>query len=186
MKMPIHHRFVRELNTGIKPCSTGRSSVCNRIAQVFSVSKNRTLESRIDDCLCVRQVLFIHLRTNVSTGCNIGSIHLRIVKRFVRHDHKMMAGKCSVTAVVPVIHINDTPGTASDNPVITKEHSFKRTILNGGFLCRCQSGSKVLTSEKNSAKLYWSEAVQHSKERIFSSDSLVSFRSPNKKFVAGY
>ena len=180
MKMPIHHRFVRELNTGIKPCSTGRSSVCNCIAQVFSVGKNRTLESRIDDCLCVRQVIFIHFRTNVSTGCNIGSIHLCIVKRFIRHDYKMMAGKCSVTAVVPVVHIDDTPDTTSDNPVITKEHSFKRTILNGGFLCRCQSGSKVLTSEDSPAKLHWSKAVQHSKECIFSGDSLVSIHSPDK------
>ena len=186
MNMTVHHNFARKFNTRIEPSSARLLSVGNRIAQMFSVSKNRTLESRIDDCLCVRQVLFIHLRTNISTSCNIGGVHLCIVKRFVRHDHKMMAGKRSVTAVVPVIHIDDTPGTASDNPVITKEHSFKRTILNGSFLCRCQSGSKILTSEKNSAKLYWSKAVQHSKERIFSSDSLVSFRSPNKKFVAGY
>ena len=180
MKMPIHHRFIRELNARIEPCSTRRSSVCNRIAQVFSVSKNRTLESRINDCLCVLQVLFIHLRTNVSTSCNIGSIHLCIVKCFIRHDNKMMAGKCSVTAVVPVIHINDTPDAASDIPIIAKEHSFKGSILNSSFLYRCQSCSEILTSEDNPAKLHWSKAVQHSKECIFSGDSLVSVRSPDE------
>ena len=147
---------------------------------MFSVSKNRTLESGIDNCLCVRQVRFIHLRTNVSTSCNIGSVHLCIIKCLIRHDNKMMAGKCSVTAVVPVIHINDTPDAASDIPIIAKEHSFKGTILNSSFLYRCQSCSEILTSEDNPAKLHWSKAVQHSKECIFSGDSLVSIRSPDE------
>ena len=147
---------------------------------MFSVSKNRTLESSIDDCLCVRQVIFIHIRTNVSTSCNIGSVHLCIVKCFIRHDNKMMAGKCSITAVVPVIHINDTPNTTSDTPIVAKEHSFKGTVLNSSFLYCGQRCTKILASEEYPAKLHRSKAIKHSKECVFSCNSLVSVRSPDE------